>query len=221
MGKTLILVEGQTEERFVKLVLSDYFFQRDICLIPRIIETKEVKSGPNFKGGINSYQKIKKDLLKLLADSSAGIVTTMIDYYGLPRDFPSFNDKGNCYSKVKSAEESFARDISNPKFVPYLQLHEFEGILFSAPKAISSTMDTSGKSDFFVQRIRDQVSSPEEINDGPDTHPSKRILKLFPNYNKPFQGELISSRIGMDKILSDCPHFNSWVARIIEKSSKI
>lgn len=220
MKKTLILVEGQTEERFVKVVLSNYFLQKNVWLIPRIIETKEVKSGPNFKGGINSYQKIKKDLLKLLADSSAVVTTTMIDYYGLPRDFPSFNDKGNCYLKVKSAEESFAQDISNQKFVPYLQLHEFEGILFSAPKAISSTMDVSGKSDLNVQKIRDCVKSPEEINDGLDTHPSKRIQKLFPNYNKPFHGELISSRIGMDKILNDCPHFNSWVTMVIEKSSK-
>lgn len=220
MKKILILVEGQTEERFVKIKLSKYFLQKDIWLTPRIIETKEVKSGPNFKGGINSYQKIKKDLVKLLADSSAIVITTMIDYYGLPRDFPSFNDKGSCYLKVKSAEKSFAQDINNPKFVPYLQLHEFEGILFSTPKAISSTMDTTGKSDLSVQRIRDSVKSPEEINDGLDTHPSKRIQKLFPNYNKPFHGELISSRIGMSKLLNDCPHFCSWLKRVLEKSSK-
>lgn len=219
MKKTLILVEGQTEERFVKVVLCDYFLQKDIWLTPRIIETKEVKSGPNYKGGINSYQKIKKDLLKLLADSSAAVITTMIDYYGLPSDFPSFNNKGNCYAKVKSAEESFAQDMSNPKFVPYLQLHEFEGLLFSVPMAISSTMDTSGKSDLEVQKIRDHVKSPEEINDGSETHPSKRLLKLFPNYNKPLYGALISSRIGIDKLLNDCPHFYSWITRVIEKSS--
>jgi len=214
MKKVLILVEGQTEERFVKVTLYNYLFKQGVLVIPCIIETKEVKSGPNFKGGINSYKKIKGDLRKLLRDTSATVVTTMIDYYGLPSDFPVFNQGGDCYSKVESAEEAFAQDINNDKFLPYLQLHEFEGLLFSAPEEISNTMDTSGRSITRVQSIRNGFNSPEEINDGIQTHPSERILALFPNYNKPFHGELISSRIGVDQLLIDCSHFSQWIKKL-------
>ncbi len=216
MKNVLILVEGQTEERFVKIILFEYFLQKHICLIPRIIETKNVKSGPNYKGGINSYKKIKNDLIKLFGDTSAAAITTMIDYYGLPSDFPVFDHTGSCYNQVEAAENAFSADINHPKFIPYIQLHEFEGILFSAPNAISSTMDTSGNSDLLVQKIRDSVRSPEEINNGPETHPSKRLLKLFPNYNKPFHGELISSRIGIDQLLKSCPHFSTWIKVILD-----
>jgi len=218
MKKILVLVEGQTEEQFIKKVIYDYFYQQDIFLIPVIIETKEVKSGPNYKGGINSYGKIKEDLQKLLGDSSAVIVTTMIDYYGLPNDFPAFNRTGTCYQKIEAAEKAFAAEVNNHKFIPYLQLHEFEGILFASPKAISDTMDTSRRSITIIQKIRDRFNYPEEINEGTETHPSKRIQKLFSNYNKPFHGTLISTRIGVQQLLNNCPHFKQWIESLLEKS---
>lgn len=217
MKKILVLVEGQTEEQFIKKVIYDYLYQQGLCLIPVIIETKEVKSGPNYKGGINSYGKIKEDLQKLLGDTSAAIITTMIDFYGLPNDFPSFNHTGTCYQKVEAAESAFAAEVNNHKFIPYLQLHEFEGILFTSPKAISDTMDTSGKSKTIIQNIRDKFNYPEEINEGPETHPCKRIQKLFPNYNKPFHGTLISSRIGVQQFLDNCPHFKQWIELLTTK----
>jgi hypothetical protein len=55
MGKVLILVEGQTEEKFVKEVLNPHLNNYGKYLIPTLLRTKIVKSGPNFKGGITSY----------------------------------------------------------------------------------------------------------------------------------------------------------------------
>lgn len=214
MRKVLILAEGQTEEQFIKKVLLKYFAQKGICLVPIIIKTKEVKTGPNFKGGFNSYRQAKSDLLKLLGDSSADIVTTMLDYYGLPSDFPSYSVRGTCYQRVEAAEAAFANDINQNKFIPYLQLHEFEGILFTSPKAIADTMDTSGTSTNKLQQIRDAFNSPEEINEGAKTHPSKRIEKMFSNYNKSFHGTLISTRIGVNQLIDNCPHFKRWVENL-------
>jgi len=214
MKKILILVEGQTEEQFTKDILVPVLLAKEIILVPVIIETKEVKSGPNFKGGINSYKKIKKDLLKLLGDTHAVAVTSMIDFYGLPSDFPLYSQTGDCYSKVIAAEEAFLKDICNDRFIPYLQLHEFEGILFTSPEDISRTMDTSGKTTPQLAEIRNRYHSPEEIDEGPSTHPSKRIEKLFPNYNKPFHGSLIASRIGIKQILDNCPHFHQWIEKL-------
>lgn len=214
MKKVYVLVEGQTEEQFLGDVLSPYLEQKDIFIRPILINTKVVKSGPNFRGGINSYQQIKKDLHKLLTDSTTNCVTTMIDYYGLPADFPEFHKDGSSIEKVANAETAFSKDIGHSKFLPYLQLHEFEALLFAAPEILSKTLDTTGRSEIRVKRIRQSFTSPEEINDSPSTCPSRRIKDLYEKYNKPFYGTLIASRIGIDQIVQQCPHFSNWVKNI-------
>lgn len=213
MKRILILVEGQTEEKFVKDIMNPTFGTKDLFLTPIIIRTKEVKAGPNFKGGVNSYTTIKKDVNRLLKDSDAVTVTTMFDFYGLPGDFPSWKFNGSCYDRVQAAEKAFALDINHNKFIPYLQLHEFEGLLFSVPEIISDTLDRTKKS--IIQSIRDSFSTPEEINEGAETHPSKRLLKYFPRYNKPVFGSLIAGRTGIERIRVACPHFNEWVSRLL------
>ena len=216
MKKILVLVEGQTEERFVKDLLSISFESRNISLIPKIVDTKIVKGGPNFKGGLRSYGAAKKDLLKLLHDTNTIAVTTMFDFYGLPADFPGVKDNTDnslCYEKVEAIENAFALDIENPKFIPYIQLHEFEGLLFTVPEIVSNTLNGNKKDD--VQAILDDFNNPEEINDGYETAPSKRLLKIFPNYNKVVFGSMIANRIGLEQIKNSCPHFNDWVEKLL------
>lgn len=209
------MVEGPTEERFVKDVLNPYFSSHDAYLVSTIVTTKVVKSGSNYKGGWTSYGPVRRDLFKLLADSSASLVTTMFDYYGLPRDFPSgASSNGSCYDKVAAAERVFYEDIGNTKFIPYLQLHEFEGLLFTSPKIIAESLVEPGK-ESKLQRIRNEFKSPEEINQGPETHPSMRLKKIFPNYEKPLYGTLIANRTGVAALRASCPHFNDWVGRLI------
>jgi len=215
MKRVLILVEGQTEERFVKDILNPVFLPQNIVLIPTIVTTKIVRSGGRFKGGWVSYVKAKRDLQKLLCDTNAVAVTTMFDFYGLPQDFPTWVSSGTCYKKVKAAEQAFASDINSPKFIPYLQLHEFEGLLFSSPEAISDTLGHA-KTIILnaVRNIRNAFATPEEINEGDETHPSKRLLKLFPSYEKVPYGSLIAQRTGLDTIRASCPHFNAWVSKL-------
>lgn len=213
MKKVLLLVEGQTEERFVKDVLYQYFFNKDILLIPKILTSKEVKSGPNFKGGILSYKNVRKDLNKLLLDTSATLVTSMFDYYGLPSDFPATNAlNGDCYNKVSILEEAFSADVNNQKFLPYIQLHEFETILFSDGNIISQAFQ--GRNFPKIKSIIDEFQNPELINNDPSTCPSRRIAEIFPEYNKVIYGSLISNRIGIDSIKQKCTHFSDWIDSI-------
>ncbi len=212
--KVLILVEGQTELGFVKRVLSVYV-GKDIELIPTIHTTKNVKSGPNFKGGATTYSRIEKEVLNLLADSSACTVTTMFDYYGLPHDFPGFSSKtGNCYEQIAQLEKAFADKIGNNKFVPYIQLHEFEALLFSAPEVIDVIMSGKQLTNSNLRKIRAAYNSPEEINDNPTTAPSKRIEKEYGDYQKPLHGQTISEEIGIATILKECKHFSEWIQKI-------
>ena len=64
------------------------------------------------------------------------------------------------------------------------------------------------------QKIRDEFETPEEINDSPETAPSKRVEDLVPGYEKPLLGTLAVLEIGLPQIRVECPHFSSWLERL-------
>ena len=102
----------------------------------------------------------------------------------------------------------------NPnRFVPYVMIHEFEAMLFSDCELFSRVV---GRRDLVsqFQAIRDAFESPEEIDDSPLTAPSKRIMALFPGYQKPLMGTLAVLEIGLKTIRRECPHFRSWLERL-------
>lgn len=138
--KILILAEGQSEETFVKRVLYPHLLNFEIVIVPTIIITKRVKSGPSFKGGMPSYTKVRREILRLLGDSSAALVTTMIDFYGLPASFPGrANVQGSTpLERVVFVENAIEQDINDARFLAYCSLHEFEALLFSSPATIAA-----------------------------------------------------------------------------------
>ncbi len=215
MRRILILVEGQTEEAFIKHVLAPHFLNRETYLFPTIITTKRVKRGTDFKGGVPPYSRFKREIQRLLHDSHAALVTTMLDYYQLPHSFPGREQpKGKTpIEKVKSVEKAIAADMQHPKCYPYLALHEFESLLFSEPRIISKTL-IMPETEQDVQQIRDAFASPEDINDHPKTAPSQRLLNLFPHYSKVYYGRLIAERIGLETIRKECTHFDEWVTSL-------
>jgi len=214
--KVLVLVEGQTEEGFIKRVLGPHLAAKEIYLTATIIKTKREIRGPDHKGGINSYKQVKRDLLPLLKDASANIVTTMIDYYALPSDFPGYDERpnGSCYERVEFIENQFSSDINQTKFLPYLQLHEFEALVFASEDKISTTfINVPGKIKQ-VTAINNSFHSPEEINENPDSAPSKRLKSIFIEYQKTYHSQLILSQVTIDVLRVKCPHFNSWLTRL-------
>ena len=214
MRQALVLVEGQTEEKFVKEVLTPHLHNYGKHLIPTIVNTKKVKSGSNFKGGLVSYGQVRRDLMRLLGDTSALCVTTMFNLYGLPNEFPGRQDAPALpYDKVQHLEKAFGEDIDHPRFLGNLTLHEFEGLLFSKPAEIARALNEPDKEPE-LSKIKASFQSPEEINDNPKTAPSKRLEAIFPIYNKPFYGMVISKRIGLQAIRAECPHFHQWVSRL-------
>ncbi len=215
MKKVLILVEGQTEETFVRDVLSPHLEATGIYIIAKLATTKRVKSGSHFKGGITSYHRVKNDIIRLLNDSSATRVTTMLDFYGLPKNFPGRTTMpaGSCFERANHLEKEFKRDISNRRFLPYLSLHEFEALLFVSPEATAKAFPGAKIADK-LQAIRDEFGSPEEIDDNPSTAPSKRILDLLPQYQKPLHGPIVTATVGLDKIRKECQHFDHWLKKL-------
>ena len=213
MSRILILVEGSTEEQFVKEVLGPHFEPVNKYIIPTIVTTKQVPGEPYFKGGVGSYEKIRRDIRRLCNDSDAVCITTMIDYYGLPDDFPGIAKSlsGPAALRVSHLETAFAANIDDRRFVPYLSTHEFEACLFSRPDVIAKTFEKPMIANT-LESVRRKFDTPEDIND--DSPPSKRIEALVGEYDKPFFGALIASIIGLERIRAECPHFDSWLSAL-------
>jgi hypothetical protein len=214
--RVLILVEGQTEERFVKDVLGPAFWERELFFQATILVTKRVKSGPNFKGGVTSFAKFQNDTQRLLNNAGGALVTTMLDYYALPLTFPGMRPRtaGTPEKRVTHVEQAIAQHFGSPEnFVPFLALHEFEAWLFSSPDELPRVMTESRKQPQFAA-ICNSVPTPEEINERPQCAPSKRIEALFPAYKKTLHGPTTAARIGLDRIRARCPHFDEWICRL-------
>ncbi len=219
-----VLVEGQTEEAFVRDVLAPYLNSRSVFVSYRRVETsrrKEKITGQTiiFRGGIVSYAKLRNDVLRWLKEDANAFLTTMVDVYALPSDFPDIDNartKADPLQKVASLEQAFDADIAYHKFVPYLQLHEYEALLFSDIAVTDSGLKLFDDVSRLVplKQIRDQFATPEHIDEGATTAPSKRLKALFPAYDKLLFGPLIAASIGLTRIRQECPHFNSWLTRL-------
>lgn len=211
MTRLYLLVEGQTEETFVRELLVPHYVRMGLYLTPILVETR-----PGYKGGLVSYAKVRPQIERLCKQHAGAFVTTMFDLYGLPNDFPGKNSPQwtglrNGADKASLIERELAQDIHQCNFVPYIQVHEFEALLFVQPQQFGSWADRS-----IAEALQKVVAAtaPEEINDHPDTAPSKRILTAMPQYQKPFHGPLIACDIGLDAMRAACPHFAQWLTRI-------
>jgi len=212
MKRILISVEGQTEETFVRDVLAPHLESFKVYPTSVIISTGTMRQGNKYRGGGASYGKVKNEVVRLLKDTHAVAISTMYDLYKLPTDFPGFAARptGDCFQKAAYLESKFREEIADPRFRPYLQVHEFEAFLFVNPEITARVFSKDDKLKELA-RIKSGFNSPEEINDGVTTAPSKRILSLFPNYEKPLYGALVVVKVGLDAIRAECPHFNEWL----------
>lgn len=204
MARLAISVEGPTEREFVRYLLQDHLERSGIHVVPVVVTTKIVISGPNHKGGNVSVDRAVRELTRLLP--SFDFVTTMYDFYG-------FHGKIAGQS-ADDIENLIHAALGKPaKLCPYLQMHEFEALLFANPDVVARTFDDPGKTGP-IQQIVTQCGQPELINDHPNTAPSKRLKTLFPSYDKTFHGPLIAGEIGLPMIRQQCPRFNAWLTRL-------
>lgn len=213
MTRVYLLVEGQTEEAFVRELLEPHYARLGMYLTPIIVRTS-----PGHKGGVVSYAKIKPQLQRLCSHDAGAYVSTLFDLYALPQDFPGKVDAaypvdGRGHQKAEFLETCLAQDIAQANFIPNLMVHEFEALLFVEPRKFSEWID-SYKAVINLGDQAQKYATPEDINDSPESAPSKRILKAMPTYQKTFHGPLIACEIGLDAIRKACPHFNEWLVKL-------
>jgi hypothetical protein len=177
-----VIVEGATEESFVSGPLAEALWPFQVYITPIILGV------PGHKGGRTNYARIEKDVLRQLKQDTGSYCSTMIDYYGLGNGFPGMPVPGHLSNiqKVEHIERAIKEDICaripnfrpDARLIPYLSLHEYEALLFSDPDALTRSI---GQPQLAVQlhRVRNAYTTPEDINDDPQTAPSKRVIGIY------------------------------------------
>jgi hypothetical protein len=224
MSRLLVHVEGQTEETFVNELLSGHLIARGYYSV-----SARLVGNARQRGGIRSWPSVKRDIIHHLYEDRGMIATTMVDYYGLPDAWPgrarsrslrTIQEKASCVQDAlrDDVAAEMGRRFASDCFVPFVMMHEFEGLLFSDCARFSKGI---GRPELepLLAKIRADFATPEEINDSVLTAPSKRIEALLPGYQKPLNGVLAAIEIGLAGIRSACPHFNSWLQQLEARAS--
>jgi len=217
-----LFAEGLTELTFADTVLKPHLARLGVYLHPPILIAHAKKKGRVHRGGGRRYTPMKNDIARFLAQEKGADVffTTMIDLYAIQTDLPGFAEAEKLrhlpVHRVEALEAEFARDLGDHRFVPYIQLHEYEAYLFSDPTWFAYFYDHHERQIAALKDIADKVSSPELIDDGPQSAPSKRIIAELPDYEdaKAAVGPQVAELIGLDVIRGKCPHFASWLSRL-------
>lgn len=219
-----LVVEGQTEQTFVREVLAPAMSYQGVYLYPALI------GKPGHKGGDIRFDRAAIDIGHFLQQRPSTYVSTMFDYFRIAADWPGRAEIGR---RIKSGaaltarqkaeiletamqqviEESCPRSNARRRFVPYIEMHEFEALLFSDARILAEMTDIDISA---LNRILDEHGEPEEINDNPLQAPSKQIMALNNRYRKVAMGKAIAETIGIATLREKCSHFNEWLIKLEE-----
>lgn len=194
MVRVGISVEGATEERFIKMVLAPYLATKNIYMTPISVN-----------GAIN-LDRIRSELQRMA--NSFSYVTTFYDFYGF---------QANTKEETKESLELKIKEHAHPsiqsKLIPYVQMYEFEGLLFTSPEAIAAHLQGDDLMSWAQQVLHSFDDNPEAINDSTETAPSKRLIHNT-NYRKTTHGPNIALDIGVEELRRKCPGFDVWLNRL-------
>lgn len=219
MKRVIVICEGETEQEFCNSILMPYFLEFDIQ-----IQNPRIKKS---MGGIVKWQDLKKQIETHLKTDNSAYVTLLIDYYGLydKHNFPAWDEAEatpNKNTRMDILEEGMAADIDEAyryRFLPYIQLHEFEGLLFNNLQVFIDWIPNEnlvGMAE--LTATLNQYDNPEMINNNPNTSPSHRLERIIRGYEKVLDGNILADAIGLDSIREKSPRFNQWIENIEELS---
>lgn len=210
------IVEGKTEEIFIKSMVTPYLAGQSIFMTPIIV------SKPGQKGGDVKFARVKNDIELHLKQRRDTFLTLFVDYYGIKSDWPGLDDAkrqalpGCKAEKINTATkdrviELFADCRADRRFIPFIAMHEFEALLFSDPQILA---DQLGVHKSVIDEILNECGEPENIDDSPVTAPSKRLEQLSGRFKKTATGIAIAKAIGLDEMRVRCPLFDTWLSEI-------
>jgi len=216
MDRCRLLVEGQTEETFANRTLVPHLYDLGFQVVSvTVVATKRIAGGGKHRGGVVSWQQLRGDI-DLLAGDHGALVTTLVDFYGLPHNVPGIGElepQWDARQRVAHIENAMQAEVAASNFVPHVVLHELEALLYSDPAAAGAHFgDDAVKA--AMEADLTECGEPELVDEGPETAPSKRMMKHRSGYLKTSDGPNILADIGLAAIRDSCPHFDSWLTTI-------
>lgn len=220
MKRLFIVVEGETEERFLRKVLYNDFIIKGIHIeAQQWLTNRKLGIG----GGGSNFDLIENHLRRLMARYQHDrdlFISVMIDLYAFPKGGNTVYDdevsrQQNGRNKALLLQDKMNDRMQYQNFIPYVQLHEYEALLLSKPDALLSFYTDKVKE---VENLKAEIEGkqPEEINETPEGAPSKRLIKYLPRYEKQktTAGVTTAEKIGLPFLRNSCPHFNDWVTKL-------
>jgi hypothetical protein len=217
-----IIVEGQTEQTFVRDVLAPQIAHKGIYLNASLL------GRPGHKGGDVRFDRAKLDICHFLKQRNDTYISTMFDYFRIDHKWPGKEDvhqqiqNGTTLTATDKAKiletathneivSNFPKFEPENRFVPYIEMHEFEALLFSDADILAKE---TGIDPTHIRKIIQEYSNPEEINDDPVKAPSKQLTALKSGYRKVAMGKTVSNAIGIQAIRKQCPNFDKWLTKL-------
>ena len=210
MKRLVFIVEGDTEIILIEKLIVPYLISKGFNNVMHV-QTIITNRKQHKKGGVSTYGKFKNEVVRTLAQGDV-IVTTLIDFFKLPTDFPNYTEDS---TRIEQIEKGISDDISSPDFLSYVQRHELEALMFSAIDGFELVVDDDGKLNQ-LKKIMTDYPNPEDINNSPQTAPSKRLFDVF-GYDKTGDGSLIFEMLDVETIMDKCPRFKEWIEKLVEK----
>jgi hypothetical protein len=217
-----VFCEGLTEQNFCHQVLEPHLFPNGDGIVHSIRVAFSKRHGRVTRGGVAKYEPLRRDIINTLRSRHERHVffTSLIDLYALPKDFPGKSgrtrDPKNPYPYVEALEQAFGDNVQDIRFIPHIQLHEFEAMLFADPEAFRVAFEHCDAAIKTLQAIGISFPTIEHIDDGAETAPSKRIIRELPAYEgrKATAGPDIAEFIGLSVIRNKCAHLSDWLMRL-------
>jgi len=218
MTEVFAIVEGQTEEAFVNELLGPHLAGLGILITPLLTGTRKQRRAERGGNRVR-YAAVRDDVMRVLKEHAARDprITTMLDLFRLPTDYPGYTDAQQTpdpYERVGLIEAALAVDLADWRVVPYIQLHEFEALLLCDLDHMASRYPENSQAVAALAGDVAAYSTPELVNDGPETAPSKRIAKAIGGYEKVLAGAALAKRIGLPVMRRACPHFDQWLGKL-------
>lgn len=219
MVEVVVFAEGPTEEQFIKRVVAPALRHLQVFLKPQLLNTSK-----DAKGGAVSFDRLKFNARNTLRQKPNAVLTTLIDLYALDTSFPGFEEaksKPDMPSRVSHLKTALHQALVGyvgcrpERFIAHIQPYEFEGLLFSDPQALAQTEPGWLTSLAKLVAVRTAFETPEYINGGYETKPSRRLEQLLtPGYKKTRHGPLAAEKVTLACMEYECAHFHDWLDRL-------
>jgi hypothetical protein len=224
MKHLYFIVEGETEQQFINRIVIPYLHQNG--LKTHIQSLMVTMSGGGH--GFNSIEHFRNTIKPILNYNNQPIITTMIDYYGINSEkklsgFTMCNERNLIDDKIACLENALNEQVQSiqpyPFFIPYIQKHEMETLLFANPE-VGFELESDAIKNAILEVCK-AFPNIEDINNSYQTAPSKRLYKLYKENNSSYQKAAdavdICELTGIEIMIAKSPRFRNWIDNLISR----